>query len=81
VRELEYQREKNRKKKLYLKLHSTDRKAVQHVELLLTMFPGDEQIILYFEDTKKRMAAPCIVHEALVAELQELYGEDRVAIK
>ena len=81
VREMEYQREKNRKKKLYLKLHSTDRKAVRHVELLLTMFPGDEQIILYFEDTKKRMAAPCIVHEALVAELQELYGEDRVAIK
>ena len=81
VREMEYQREKNRKKKLYLKLHSTDREAVRHVELLLTMFPGDEQIILYFEDTKKRMAAPCIVHEALVAELQELYGEDRVAIK
>ena len=62
-------------------MHSTDREAVRHVELLLTMFPGDEQIILYFEDTKKRMAAPCVVHEALVAELQELYGEDRVAIK
>ena len=51
------------------------------MELLLKMFPGDEQIILYFEDTKKRMAAPCIVHEALIAELQELYGEERVAVK
>jgi len=69
------------KRKLWLKLHSTDREALEHVELLLTMFPGDEQIVLYFEDTKKRMAAPCIVHEALIAELRELYGEDRVAVK
>ena len=51
------------------------------MELLLTMFPGEEQIILYFEDTGKRLAAKCIVHEALVAELQETYGESRVAVK
>ena len=81
AQELEYRQEKNRKKKLWLKLKSTDKEAVAHVELLLKMFPGDEQIILYFEDTKKRMAAPCIVHEALIAELQELYGEDCVAVK
>ena len=81
VREMEQQREKNRKKQLWLKLDSRDRKAREHVELLLTMFPGNEQIVLYFEDTKKRMAAPCVVHEALIAELKEVYGEDRVAIK
>ena len=81
VQELEYQRDKNRKKKLYLKLNSKDRQAIEHVELLLTMFPGEEQIILYFEDTGKRLAAKCIVHEALVAELQETYGESRVAVK
>ena len=81
VYELELRQEKNRKKKLWLKLNSTDKKALEHVELLLTMFPGDEQLVVYFEDTKKRMAAPCIVHEALIAELQETYGEDRVAVK
>ena len=81
AQEMEYRQEKNRKKKLWLKLNSTDKEAIAHVELLLKMFPGDEQIILYFEDTKKRMAAPCIVHEALIAELQELYGEERVAVK
>ena len=81
VQGLDRQYDKNRKKKLYLKLKSTDRKAIEHVELLLTMFPGDEQIILYFEDTGKRLAAKCIVHEALIAELRETYGESRVAVK
>ena len=51
------------------------------MELLLTMFPGDEQFILYFEDTKKKLAAKCVVHEALIAELRERYGDDRVAVK
>ena len=81
VREAEYGRDKNRKKKLYLKLNSKDRQAIEHVELLLTMFPGEEQIVLYFEDTGKRLAAKCIVHEALIAELRETYGESRVAVK
>jgi len=81
VQEVEYPRDRNRKKKLYLKLNSTDKQAIAHVELLLTMFPGEEQIILYFEDTGKRMAAKCIVHEALIAELKEVYGDSRVAVK
>ncbi len=68
-------------RKLYLKLLSTDKQAIAHVEKLLVMFPGKEQLILYFEDTKKRMAAPCVVHEALIEELEELYGVDRVKVK
>ena len=74
-------RDKDRKKKLYLKLNSHDREAIDHVELLLTMFPGDDRIVLYFEDTKKRLAAKCVIHEALIAELRETYGEDRVVLK
>ena len=81
VQDMDYPREKNRRKKLYLKLNSKDRQAVEHVELLLTMFPGEDQFVLYFEDTKKRLAAKCIVHDALIAELRETYGEDRVALK
>lgn len=79
--ELELKREKPRKKQLWLKLNSTDKKAIAHVELLLTMFPGNEQLVLYFSDTKKRMAASCIIHEALVDELREVYGEENVALK
>ena len=81
IYELELKREKPRKKQLWLKLNSTDKKAIAHVELLLTMFPGNEQLVLYFADTKKRMAANCVVHEALVDELREVYGEENVALK
>ena len=73
--------EKKGKRKLYVKMRSTDEKMRRRIELLLTMFPGDEQVILYFEDTKKRLAAPCIVHYALVEELRELLGEECVALK
>jgi len=69
------------KHKLYIKLSSTDRKMRRRIELLLTMFPGDEQLILYFEDTGKKLAAQCVVHPALVAELTELLGADRVVVK
>ena len=79
--ELEDRRSNKRPTKLYLKLNSTDRKAIAHVELLLKMFPGEQQFILYFEDTKKRLAAKCVIHDALIAELKELFGEDRVALK
>ena len=64
--------------KLYLYGHDYKYAAEQ---MLLTMFPGDEQFILYFEDTKKKLAAKCVVHEALIAELRERYGDDRVAVK
>ena len=53
----------------------------RRIELLLTMFPGSERMVLYFEDTKKRLGAPCLIHEALVAELTELCGEGNVVVK
>ncbi|MCI6647110.1 MAG: DNA polymerase III subunit alpha [Oscillospiraceae bacterium] len=70
-----------RRRKLYVKVRSTDEQMRRRVELLLTMFPGDEQLILYFEDTGKKLAAPCVVHDALVEELTELLGEDCVVVK
>ena len=45
------------------------------------MFPGKQQIVLYFEDTKKRAAAPCLIHDALIEELQELAGTENVVVK
>ena len=51
------------------------------MELLLSMFPGNERMMLYFEDTKKRVSAPCLIHDALVQELTELCGEANVVVK
>ena len=54
--------------------------AVKRIELILKMFPGDEQLVLVFEDTGKRAAARCCVHPALVEELRELAGPGNVAV-
>ena len=50
------------------------------IELILQMFPGDEQLVLVFEDTGRRAAARCVVHPALVEELRELAGPGNVAV-
>ena len=68
--------------RIWVRLPSKDDKRVKRIGLILEMFPGSEQqLILYFEDTKKRAAAPCLIHEALVEELKELAGEENVVVK
>ena len=66
---------------LYVRLPSQGHPLYHRIELLLTMFPGSERMVLFFEDTKKRLGAPCLIHEALVAELTELCGEGNVVVK
>jgi DNA polymerase-3 subunit alpha len=38
-------------------------------------------MVLYFEDTKKKMGARCLIHEALVEELREMFGSENVVVK
>ena len=51
------------------------------MSLILTMFPGTQQMIIYCEAEKKRMGTRCLIHEALVDELKELLGEENVVVK
>ena len=46
-----------------------------------TMFPGEERMKIYFEDTKKLVTAPCLIHSALVEELTEKLGAENVVVK
>ena len=66
---------------LYVRIPGRSDPLFRKVELLLTMFPGKERMVLYFEDTKKKAAAPCLIHEALVAELTERCGKENVVVK
>ena len=68
-------------KKLYIRLRSDDAQALRRVELLLEMFPGGEQMVLYFADTGKRLGATCVLHRALLRELRELLGDENVVLK
>ncbi|MBQ9411543.1 MAG: DNA polymerase III subunit alpha [Oscillospiraceae bacterium] len=68
-------------KKLYLRVRSDDAKALRRIELLLEMFPGRDRLVLYLEDLKKQRTASCVLHPALVRELQERLGADNVVVK
>ena len=69
------------RKKLWLKLKSTDSRAIRKIELLLEMFPGSDPMVLYYEDTGKRLGANCVIHDALLRELRELLGENNVVVR
>ena len=68
-------------KTLWVRLPSRSDPAFRRIELVLTMFPGTESMVVYFEDTKKRMGARCVIHPALVEELTELLGAKNVVVK
>lgn len=68
-------------RKLWVRLPSRDCPAMHRIELVLQMFPGQEQMVLYFEDTGKRLGARCLIHEAFVQELRELVGDGNVVVK
>ena len=70
-----------KEKTLYVKLNSETDPMLEHIRLLLTMFPGRERIIIYCEKEKRKMGSRCIIHEALTAELEELLGKENVVVK
>ncbi|MEI3100571.1 MAG: OB-fold nucleic acid binding domain-containing protein [Oscillospiraceae bacterium] len=68
-------------KKLWVKLPSADDPRLKRIQLILTMFPGRQQMILYCAAEKKRMGCRCLIHEGLVEELKELLGGENVVVK
>ncbi|MEG2815772.1 MAG: DNA polymerase III subunit alpha, partial [Oscillospiraceae bacterium] len=68
-------------KTLWLRFPTKDDPRMKRLELILEMFEGDERMIIYFEDTKKRMTARCTIHDALIRELNEMLGQENVVIK
>jgi len=69
------------KQTLYIRCPSRTDPVLPHIQLLLTMFPGNDDLVIYCEQEKKRMGAKCVIHPALTAELTELLGEKNVVVK
>lgn len=67
--------------RLYVKIPSANDPRMRKLELVLQMFPGNHQLILYCADTRKRLGAAAQLHPALVAELRELFGGENVVVK
>ena len=67
--------------KLWVKLPARDDPRLHRIELLLTMFPGEQQMVIFCEREQKRLAARCIIHRALVQELRDMLGDGNVVVK
>jgi DNA polymerase-3 subunit alpha len=72
---------RNAEKKLYVKVPGEEDSKYERLKLLLTMFPGEEQMVVYFNDTQKRRGTKCVIHEALVQELMDMLGGENVVVK
>ncbi|MBR6353915.1 MAG: DNA polymerase III subunit alpha, partial [Oscillospiraceae bacterium] len=68
-------------RKLWVKVKSAQDPVLERIRLILSMFPGTQQMILYCEAEKKRIGARCLIHEGLVLELEELLGKENVVVK
>ncbi len=68
-------------KRLYIRIPSLNDPRWEKIKLILTMFPGEEQLKVRCEDTGKLFGTVCVVHRALIAELRELLGDENVVVK
>lgn len=68
-------------KRLYLRFPNREDPRLRKVKLVLSMFPGEEQIILYFEDCKKRVGTRGQLHPALIEDLTQRLGSENVVLK
>ena len=66
---------------LYLRLPRREDPRLRKVRLALSFFPGEDPVVLYFEDCKKRVGTRCQIRPSLVADLKERLGEENVVVK
>ena len=66
---------------LYLKLPSQEDPLFAKIRGILTMFPGDSPVVVYFADTKKRAGSKCALDERMLKELTQVLGQDNVVVK
>ncbi len=67
--------------KLYVRLPQEDGRHARRVLPMLMMFPGDAPVVVYYEDTRKRVGSTCQLHPSLLRELGALLGEQNVVLQ
>jgi len=68
-------------KTLFVKLDSENSDKYEKLKLAHMMFPGNEQMVIIFEDTKKKVGAKCVIHDAFLSELNSILGESNVVVR
>jgi DNA polymerase-3 subunit alpha len=64
-----------------VRLPSREDPRLRHLELVLKMFPGSDQMIIWCEKEQKKIGAKCAIHEVLLDELRECIGPDNIVVK
>ena len=77
----EVPRNKHYEGTLYLRLPKEEGPLFPKVKAILNMFPGNNQAVLYFADTKLRRGTRCAVVENMLQELKKILGEANVVLK
>jgi len=68
-------------KTLYVKLGSENDPEYERLKLVHMMFPGNQRMVIHFDDTKKNVGAKCIIHDAFLEELSLMLGDKNVVVK
>ena len=66
---------------VYIRIPGLEDPRWRRIKLVLTMFPGTEQLVIRCADTGKLLSTPCVIHPALVEELREVLGSENVVVK
>ncbi len=66
---------------LYLRLPTKDEKLFGKIRAILGMFPGSQQVVVYFADTKQRVGSTCALDNRMIEELVNVLGQDNVVVK
>jgi DNA polymerase-3 subunit alpha len=66
---------------LYLRLPGEEGKLFPKIRAILNMFPGENSVVLYFADTKRRRGTRAALMRPMLQELKKVLGEENVVVK
>jgi DNA polymerase-3 subunit alpha len=67
--------------KLYLRLPTEEGPLFRKIRAILNMFPGENQAVIYFEDTKLRRGTRCMLDAGMLEKLESILGKENVVVK
>lgn len=66
---------------LYLKLPTEEGELFSKIRAILSAFPGENKVVVYFADTKIKRGSKCSLDQRMLNELANVLGKDCVVVK
>ena len=67
--------------RLYLQLTGESDPRYSKVKAILNMFPGEEQVVVFFADTRTRRGTKASFDSRMLSELENVLGDSNVVLK